>query len=120
MQVVHFGDRDAKGVLEGHLVVADQGGAKLSYEPWGAVHAPHGQVLRSGQAVQHDHSGGTHVDRVLVCGAHTLRLDGRLRHPAEAHLPVGVLLEVLAGRDREDLPPAGERGRGSMQRDSHK
>src|SRR5690349_18764842 len=35
---------------------------------------------------------------------YTLRLDGRLRHPAEAHLPVGALLGVLTGRDREDLP----------------
>ncbi|WP_149829088.1 hypothetical protein [Streptomyces tailanensis] len=35
-------------------------------------------------------------------------LDGRLRRPAEAHLPVRALLEVFTGRDREDLPSAGE------------
>lgn len=43
---------------------------------------------------------------------YTLRLDGKLRHPAEAHLPLRALLEAFTGRDREDLPPAGERGPG--------
>lgn len=42
---------------------------------------------------------------------YTLRLDGRLRHPAEAHLPVRALLEVFTGRDREDLPSRASEGR---------
>lgn len=47
---------------------------------------------------------------------YTLHLDWRLRHPAEAHLSVRALLEVFTGRDREDLPPAGERGPGQHAR----
>ncbi|MEU0398369.1 ArsR family transcriptional regulator [Streptomyces sp. NPDC006208] len=32
---------------------------------------------------------------------YTLRLDGRLRHPAEAHLPVRGLLDLITPRDGE-------------------
>lgn len=37
---------------------------------------------------------------------YTLRLDGRLRHPAEAHLPVRALLELVTGHGRKDHPRA--------------
>ncbi|MFH9426625.1 helix-turn-helix transcriptional regulator [Streptomyces sp. NPDC017529] len=35
---------------------------------------------------------------------YTLRLDGRLRHPTEAHLPVRALLGLLADRSYGALP----------------
>ncbi|GAB2767612.1 transcriptional regulator [Streptomyces bullii] len=38
---------------------------------------------------------------------YALRLDGKLRHPAEAHLPVSDLIALFTGRDRED--PSGQK-----------
>ncbi|MEU9373676.1 MarR family transcriptional regulator [Streptomyces sp. NPDC048255] len=44
---------------------------------------------------------------------YTLRMDERLRHPAEAHLTVRALLEAFTGRDREDLPRRASEGQAS-------
>ncbi|WP_392961222.1 MarR family transcriptional regulator [Streptomyces sp. LN245] len=47
---------------------------------------------------------------------YTLHLDGKLRHPTEAHLPVRVLLEVLTSR--EDLFRPVSEGQGGTHGDS--
>jgi DNA-binding MarR family transcriptional regulator len=50
---------------------------------------------------------------------YTLRLDRRLRHPAEAHLPVTALLERFTGHDHVELPVRASEGQDTTHGDSH-
>ncbi|MEU9167001.1 helix-turn-helix domain-containing protein [Streptomyces sp. NPDC048420] len=48
---------------------------------------------------------------------YTLRLDGRLRHPAEAHLPITALLELFVGHDHVELTAPVSEGQDSTRGD---